>query len=415
MNRHKASSTMLLVLFGALIGIPSTALAAQHHNPQGATLVVHKRKTGRTAQSQLAPEPARPAIERPTSLAPRVLGNPPGGGAPQPPLTETVLSRKLGSDRLHQVLGDIANTNVGGCTGRSSSCASVWYDGARLRTNDDVTLGPQSRLFEGGASPTTLTHNEQRATVAEGKEASKEFGGIPGGVVLDGVAVGLGEIDSVRYDSRFNAFILDDRAVYFMRVPPKSVAILCRAIARDTLERVGVSLGKVQQVYGKVPPNSDLAWDLKLADLFLGSIIFAWDVTEGYRFANNFTPQAETALSYDVAVFFKFNQFGFQIQDQQARLARANLDVRLFPLAKSTSPDGALQPDSSALAQGLMSERFERTAKHVADNIDYYRHERIVDRMFAYGEVAAFIRELKRSGFDLESLAAEIAGETEEP
>jgi len=321
---------------------------------------------------------------------------------------------------MHDILDKIANTNVGGCTGRSSSCASVWYDGARLRTNDDVSLGPQTRFFQGTVTP-VATHAESRATVVDGTNAKRDYGGIPGGVVLEGVADGLGEVNNLQYDSRFNAFILDDRAVYFTRVPPKSLAVLCRAIDQD--DRVGVSIGYVQQVYGGVPASSDLAWDLKIADLFLGSIVFAQNLTdvfpenltEGYQYANGFRPEPDTALNYNVAVFFKFNQFAFQIQDQRVQLAQSNFDVRLFPLAKSDSADGPLLPDTNALSQGLMSARFERNAKHVGENIDYYRRERIIDRMFAYGEVAAFLRAMKSAGFDLRDLALNMPGGREEP
>lgn len=108
----------------------------------------------------------------------------------------------------------------------------------------------------------------RRGTAQDGRDTVATYGSIPPGVTLEGVAAGLGDIHSVSYNRRFNAFILDDRAAYFMRIPPKSVAVLCRAIDEDKQERVGVGITeKTQLIYGKIPNDSDIAWDLKMAEL----------------------------------------------------------------------------------------------------------------------------------------------------
>ena len=429
----------LVALIGAAAGRPSLCLGQEP--PKQPIYTVPKGKAPQDAQSQQPPQgqpqqqPQAPVQQGPdqpprgaapsSASSPEQPSLPPpyGSQAPRrdqangtgsgPPLTETLLKRELGAERFRKLLGQLERMSAEAATGRGAPMADVWFDGARPRTGNDDGLRPSgTRFFAGGSqAPTVTTGSYKPATVADADATTGKWGSIPGGIVLDGVAEGLGEINTLRYDSRFNAFILNDRAVYFVKVPQRSVAVLCRAIAQDEKERVGVSLGDVELVYGKVPGSSDLAWDLKVADHFLGDIVFAQNEwTPGYRFANGFTPEPDTAINYNVAVFFTFNGFGFQLRNQHAVPTRVNLDVRLFPLTESRSPDGGLLPDAAAISRGLVSAPFERNARHVAENIGYYRRERIIERVFAYGEVAAFIRELKRSGFDLEDLARNIPG-----
>ena len=343
----------------------------------------------------------------------------PGVAAPSTPyVTDNILKRHLGSEGFQNLLGQIqANADAAG--GKGAPTSSVWWDGAQPRNGSDSAVRPSgTQFFQGsGASsanvPAPVTTGAVRhASVEDAREATRTYGSIPGGVVLEGSATGLGQITTVRYDSRFNAFILDDRAAYFMRVPPKTVAVLCKAIAQDEKERVGVSLGKTPLVYGKVPPDSALAWDLKIADHFLGSIVFAekeW--ITGYRFLRGFQPEAPSKdENYHVAVFFKFHDFDFQIQQDEIHLARANFDAEILPLSKAVSAEGGHLPDEDAIAQGRIPQAYERNATHLAKNIKYYCQERIVDRVFAYGEVAALLRALKEADFDLEDLAAKIPG-----
>ena len=311
-------------------------------------------------------------------------------------LTERVLTRKVGPEKVQQMLERLGSG--GAAPGKGSPSGDWKFDESAPGTGVDDVPAPIGAY--------------KRGTTEDGENIVNTYGSIPPGATLEGVATGLGEIHSVRYDRRFNAFILDDRAAYFMRIPPKSVAVLCRAIDQDDKERVGVGItDKKHLIYGKMPSDSVVAWDLKMADKFFGDIVFGQNTwSAGYRFVNGFKPQPAQEDNLNIAVFFNFNGFDFEVQAEEVRLRRAAFDVKLFPLSQETTKEGGVLPDNDAISQGRMPLQYEANARHLAENIAYYRRERIVHRAFVYGEVAAFLRALKRAGFDLEDLAAHIPG-----
>ena len=325
-------------------------------------------------------------------------------------LTERVLERNLGTQGFQQLVQriDSMTNSAGGGAGMGAPAANTWFDVARPLTSNGETISPSgSPLFQVHGSATPPTVQDAQATTGL-------YHGIPGGVVLEGVAAGLGPMNTLRYNPRFNAFILNENTVYFPAVPPEAVAVLCHAIESDDKERVGVSLGKVQLVYGTVPQDSDLAWDLKMADHFLGDIVFAWrDWSAGYNFPDGFIPEPNRGQISNIAVFFSFNDFQFTVDQQEARLTDASVNVHIYPLIASSNADGNLIPDVNAIAQGRTpSEQFAANAKHIADHITYYRKERIVDHVLAYGALAAFLRAAKQADFDLDAIAAAIPRES---
>jgi hypothetical protein len=339
-------------------------------------------------------------------------------------VTDRVVQRTLGSERYQQVIRQLESAGPGGDgdNGRGGPASNIWFDGSALRAGNDDGLRPSGTpIFrlggEQGSSPqppAPVTNGSAPPVTREySSQTIRIYGTIPGGVVLEGQAAGLGEVHDLQYDGRFNAFIFDGQYAYFMRVPPSAVAVLCRAIAQDKEERIGVSLGRTQLVYGEgLPEDSNVIWDLKLADHFLGSIVFGWkdDWTAGYQFARGFTPKADPDEKRDFAVFFVFTGFEFKIRQDELLAAKEDFFARVFPLSETRAADGGLLPDDKAISAGQTSGQYQINAEHVAKNIRYYRKEKIIDRAFAYGEVAAVLRELKRQNFDLEDLAKHVPG-----
>lgn len=353
-------------------------------------------------------EPAAPGLATPTLAA--------SGGAPRVnPAPDRVIStsqqsadvvdqlakRRYSPEQLQAVQKrvDSVVSGVLGGSGQGAPNADVFFDVARPGTGvDDATVPGRTRAAANGA------YND--ASAQDAQKTMKDMGSIPGGVVLDGAAV-FGAVERLSYDARFNAFVLNDNTVYFAPVAPSVLALLCRAIQDDS--RVGVSLGGVHVIYGKAPADSDLVLDLKAADHFLGDIVFASNTwTRGYRFAQGYAPQPDQSDAGYVAVFFKFTGFEFSVADGELSSTNAKLDIRLFPLTPEAAADGGLSPDYDAIAQGNISPQYRANAQHVAANVAYYRNEVIVDRMFNYGEAAAFLRGLRSRGFDLAAIAKRI-------
>ena len=257
------------------------------------------------------------------------------------------------------------------------------------------------------SSPTIVAEN-RLITHAEAEEMLRRYGSVPGGFVLEDAAAGVEAVKTARYESALNAFILDERLVYVSRISARSAAALARALAED--DRIGISLGEeVEIVYGKVPKSSDLALDLKLADNFLGDIILPpQEWTVGYRFANGFKPVQDLG-SDAAAVFFRFKDFQFALDGEKLNLTHVRFDARIVPIMDKSAPDGGYLPDLKAISAGAGFEQYLIGAEHVAQNIDYYRKERIVERVLAYGEVAALFRGLKAAGVDLRELARNVS------
>lgn len=363
------------------------------------------------AEAQVLLKDALLQAETARSLKQSIAGVPQGSAG----VVERTIMQKFGSATLEQLRAvDQGFKRTGNNDGRGAASSHTIYDVARPRTGappDPVKPRPDRTMqgsFGGGsAAAPPVRGNFRPATVESAREAVQRYGSQFGGVVLEGTGAGLPQIHKVEYNRMANALVANDRAVYFSPVPAPALAILARAIAAD--DRVGVSLGSTHVVTKSLPAESEVALDLKIADHFLGDIVFArpeW--TRGYRFRNDFVPQRHTGSDFDVAVYFMFNGFAFGIEGEELRSVRVGFDVSLVPLSGKKAGDGGHLPDEDAILRRAKSEQYEGNARHVADNIDYYRREKLIDIVFAYGEVAALLRAVKANGRDLTALAGTI-------
>jgi len=295
--------------------------------------------------------------------------------------------------------------------GQGAPSSNVGFDGSRPRTQSWDTFavgGPQP--FQPYATPVTEAQYTPM-TVDQAKQVQERYGSIPQGVALEGIASGLAEFRSAHYDAAYNAIVLDDRAVYFVRIAPWTFATLCRAIAEDDQERVGISYGRTFQAYGKTPLDSKVAQDLILADKFLADIVFAEnDWTVGYKFQNGFVPEKRANDKSMISVSFKFYGFKFEMKDRTIVSNGSAFDIKLYPISSTPAKDGGAQPDYAAIQSGRTFPEYERNASHLSANIRYYRQERIVNRAFLYGETAALLRALKAAHVSLGDLASQVLG-----
>lgn len=336
-----------------------------------------------------------------------------GRTSAQTNMAAQVLINKVGKDRVQQILNSVrGEANLQSANGQGAPTADVYFDGAHLRSSgDDVTVpGEQTHFFQGGggSTPVPVDTTYKPTTHEDTVDIAKKYVSQPGGVVLEGQA-DLGPIDNIVYDSRFNALVVDDRGVYFLKIAPDSTAELCRAIAQQ--DQIGVSLGAVHISYGSLPKTTRVAHDLMLADHFLGDIAFGWKKwTAGYKYANGYEPQ-QFHGSVRAAVFFRFSGFKFQVEQQQYTVSKEKFTDQYVPLSNQVAPDGGAVADDAAVDAGNVPSEYENNLVHIAKNIDYYRHEVLIDQTFSYGETAAFLRGLKAQGVDLDELADAVVGQ----
>lgn len=283
--------------------------------------------------------------------------------------------------------------------------------GDRSRANDFQRLsaaakGTASRAAH-YASPSRVSGGYARTTSASAKSVVSRYGSVPGGVILEAAGDGVGRVQNADYDRQLHALVFDGKLTYLIPIEPPDAAAILEAIHSD--DRMGVSLGGVDIIYGSLPSRSKVALDLKIVDLFLADIVLAsnhW--TRDYKFANAYQPKRNKTDGWSGTVFFNFKDFKFSASDGLLGLAHSGFEVTLVPLSKEDSTEAGHQPDFSAIEAGKVSTEYEDNAKHLGDNIAYYKREKIVYQTFLYGEFAALARALKSAGIALLPLASTI-------
>ena len=242
---------------------------------------------------------------------------------------------------------------------------------------------------------------------AEAHAIVKTYKSVPGGLVLEGNAAGMQWVKKARYQPASNSFVLNDNITFASPISASSAAVLIRSIMQD--DKIGVSLTDDTQIaYGKLPDDSNVAADLRLADVFLGDLILPpRDWTIGYRLADGFKPREDVGAG-DVSVFFRFRDVAMEIKDGKLVPERASFDAIVVPVVDSKADDGGFLPDFKAIANPAELAAYETNAKHVATHIGYYLREPIVARAYAYGQTVAFLRSLKAAGINLRELARSL-------
>jgi hypothetical protein len=266
-----------------------------------------------------------------------------------------------------------------------------------------------------GGSGGSVASNYTPVTQSTAQTIVGRYKSIPGGVTLEGGSPDLAFIKNVSYLPNANAFLLNNDIVYLNPVSSKDFAEIYRATLAD--DNMGVSLGQTAIVYGKLPPQGNVAGNLELADRFLGSITFgSQSFVKGYIFAQNYVPKTRLpdTKTKPLAIYFNLHDLIFR-EEVDGHLVRGGvkIDTTLVPLAVKEGSDGGHLPDLDRIKSGDVPPAYVANLKHLQDNISYYARERIVRRALAYAEVAAFSRELKakRVTVDLASFNEGIGSE----
>ena len=241
-----------------------------------------------------------------------------------------------------------------------------------------------------------------RPTVENIKQIVDKYKSIPGGITLEGPALGIPAINHIQYIPEKNAFMLNKTLIWENSLSPAEMKEIFNAMEKDDL--MGVSLGEKDLIYGGLPEGSLASIFLKLSDHFLGCIAFACQEWIRYStFPEGFVPKSDAQTAGIYAVYFNFRQFEFQISNNMVTPKNANMDITMIPLLESENKTEFL-PDYNRIAAGHFSSAFEENSTHIAKNADYYSKDSRLQKVLAYGQLTALARALKASGIKLSTL-----------
>jgi hypothetical protein len=227
---------------------------------------------------------------------------------------------------------------------------------------------------------------------------------IPGGIVLEGSALGLESIQNVVFDSKSTMFQINHDYSYSCPISAAEVKAIAEALDKDDL--LGVSLGEQTFVYGNLTEGSFPTIYLQLADHFLGSIVFAnQEALKAYPFPGGYLPLKEEETGGCFAVCFNVDRYAFKCTDKKIyACSSADFSTTLIPLLVEKNAEGRFLPDFDTIQKGELPSAYEKNAIHVVENILHYQQDVRIQKIIRYGEVAAFLRTLKTQGISLQSL-----------
>jgi hypothetical protein len=377
----------------------------------------------RTVEIGVIPDSKAPLSPNPTSpptLAPPAAAN-------VPPKVVDIDGQPVSFDTGHADMAHrvIVDNFGGGDTGEKKASAAQ-QSAANLTANANSLFHRFSRAWDGSSydaitastdpgtgAPTQrasstpfFTASAGIASLQQRQEISDRFDNHPpGGVVLEGT-FDPGSLQSVVYDARYHALVLETpgggRVAYF-GIPAQDVVTLCHALAGDETNRVAVSLEHPPRTYGALARDSNVALNMFVADGLLGAIAFgpmsdSHNLIDDFRLAGDYKLQRPAHLLNAAVVTFTFNVENYQDDGKSLAPGGNALNVLFMPLAQS----GAAYV---AAMSGDVPQEFLENGKHIADNLSYYGQEPIITLIFRYAQTASLLRGLKAENVDLNQLA----------
>ena len=366
------------------------------------------------APSQTSPPPLSPPV---ADVPPKVVdisGRPLSFDIEHADMAHRVIVDSFGGGQAGENKARLAQRAAANLTADVKSLSyrfSRAWDGSSLEaispSDDPNKIGPSAPAF----STQFFTTSANVATTEQQAAIMSRFDNHPpGGVVLEG-SFDPGTLDSVVYDARYHALVLDRPSgarVVYLGVPAQDVATLCHAIAGDDAMRVAVSLDRPPRVYGSLKGDFNVALNMFVGDLFLGAITFGPlvgppDLLADFRFPRGYTIEKPRNDVNPAAVMFTFTAGAYKDDGNSFQPSNNALDVLFVPLKDSNGQYvAAMSTDTPP--------EFLDNARHITSNLDdYYREEPIVALIFRYAQTATLLRGLKAEDVDLDQLASGIA------
>lgn len=266
---------------------------------------------------------------------------------------------------------------------------------------------PDSGVQSVQKSTPKITARYERVTIDLARQIIAKYKSIPGGITLESAASGLGRIRNVLYDPSTNVFMVNGNTLYENPVSRLEMKELLKALGND--DRLGVSLGDRDLIYGDLREGSLPCIQLKLADHYLGCIVFAnnrW--VHRHRFPEGYRPKPNRTSGGFYAVYFNFSDYRFLTENGRITPGGSDLTITLVPLTGEKDAQGGYLPDYEKIQSEKLSREYEENIGHIVRHMAHYQEEGRVRRVNTFGEAAAFVRALRDSQIDLPRLIASM-------
>ena len=269
-------------------------------------------------------------------------------------------------------------------------------------------IGNQSTITGLSGGGAGVSSHYVPVTQAAAQNIMNKYGTLPGGLTIEGEGADLSFVRSVKFLSKQNAFVINDDIVYIDPISSGEFLEIYRALQAD--DKLGVSLDTYPRVFGALNPQSKTAWNLLLTDRFLGNIGFGrigfignGQTLTGYKWMPGHLDLSRWGL-VSAHIVFTFRDFQFaSLADGELSRSNMSLDSTLVPASEKKGPDGKVFPDYESIAKGtVQSSGWVANLKNLQDNFSYYARERLLRTVIGYGEVASFVRAMKKNNVSLE-------------
>lgn len=259
------------------------------------------------------------------------------------------------------------------------------------------------------AVPAAPKKMSAEAATAHNYGPVEKYESLPKGVILEGVANGWDDVQSVAYDKEKAALVINGKETYVLPMKAKEFAQILKSIQKD--DRLGVTLidGNAK-FWGSVENGSTMGRAMIDTDKLMGGIIYGYPhLLEGRKLPQGFNPQKAADRKTPVVAVTRFWRYQFEKKGGQYVCTSDELDVQIFPLNMAgRSGTGGHLPDDDLL------KNFSLEASDRENLSALQRHKTELYRMTSMGETskvgeaAAVARTLRDSKVDLGPLMKQL-------
>jgi len=221
------------------------------------------------------------------------------------------------------------------------------------------------------------------------------YGSIPGGITLEGKAEGVPRIWNIRYDARQNEFILNGKLRYVCPVSVEKLREIALALKKE--DALGFTFQTQDTVYGALSPRGRIIADLKKADLYLGTRVFAPENASSLKKTKADPGNASRGTS----VHFRFGNYRFIQEKGRLRVDGSRVRISLIPILRRTDARGNFLPDLQTIGTARGRMPYASQIRKLIENFSEMLHCKAVKNTVRYGEAAAFLRALRSQDTDL--------------